>query len=87
MAEANEQPASSLEEAPKKLDKGRGVVVKINPLLGITLGGVNIPGHGRFRGGERITKEQFNKIEKDARHRPTYRAPEGFPLLVKKEEE
>lgn len=83
---AEQESAQPKEDAqPKKVEKG--VVVKLNPLLGITLGGVNIPGHGRFRGGERITKEQFNKLEKDARHRPTYRAPEGFPLLVKKEEE
>lgn len=69
---------------PEQVESG-GVVVKINPKLGITHGGVVIPGEGKFKGGERISKSKFNELEKSARRR-NLAEPDGFPYLVKEDD-
>lgn len=71
------------ESAVEEVNKG-GVKVAIHPAEG-RFSSVVVPGVGSFKGGERISKEQFNKLEKDARHSPTVDYPEGYPLLVKDE--
>lgn len=74
VAEEREQATP---EAPEK----GGVKVKPNPLLGRFASVVASDGK-LYTGGEKISKEQFNKLQKDSVHRPTLDQPEGFPLLV-----
>lgn len=69
--------------APEQVQSG-GVVVKVNPELRAAHG-VVIPGVGHFVGGERISKSQFNDLEKNATARRTG-SDERYPLLVKEEE-
>lgn len=73
------------DSAPEEVDSKDGVKVAIHPAEG-RFSTVVIPGVGSFKGGERISKSQFNKLEKDARHSPTVAYPEGYPLLVKADE-